>query len=87
MNTKVNNWAVELGTYKLEFEYIQGVKNMLADTLSRLLEIDPDVALPDEPPGYEFGYNFLEELPLVEVGEIIVEGVEIKPDPDNSSRM
>ena len=25
---------------------------------------------------------FLEELPLVEVGEIIVEGVKIKPDPD-----
>ena len=82
MNSKVNNWAVELKTYKLKFEYIQGVKNTLADTLSRLLEIDPDVTLPNESPRTEFGYNFLEELPPVEVSEIIVKGVEIKPDPD-----
>ena len=66
MNTKVNNWAVELETYN--FEYIQGVKNTLADTLSRLLEIDPDVALPDEPTGHEFGYNIFKELSPVEVG-------------------
>ena len=35
-----------------------------------------------EPPGTEFGYNFFEELPPVKVGEIIVEGVKIKPDSD-----
>ena len=35
-----------------------------------------------EPPGTKFGYNIFEELPPVEVGEIIVEGVEIKPDPN-----
>ena len=58
MNIKVNNWAVELETYNLKFEYIHGVKNTLADTLSRMLEIDPDVALPDESLGQEFGYNF-----------------------------
>ena len=63
MNTKVNNWAVELEAYNLKFEYIKGIKNTLADTLSKLLEIDPDVALPAEPPGTEFGYNFFEELP------------------------
>ena len=82
MNTKVNNWAVELKSYNLKFEYIEGIKNTLADTLSRLLEIDPDVVLPAEPPGTEFGYNFFEELPPVEVGEIIIEGVKLKPDPD-----
>ena len=82
MNSKVNNWAVELESYNLKFEYIQGIKNTLTDTLSRLLEIDTDVALPAEPQGTEFGYNFFEELPPVEVGEIIVEGVEIKPNPD-----
>ena len=63
MNTKVSNWAVELKSYNLKFEYIKGIKNTLTDTLSRLLEIDPDVALPAEPPGTEFGYNFFEELP------------------------
>ena len=62
MNSKVNNWAVELEMYNLKFEYIQGVKNTLADTLSGLLEIDPDVTLPDEPPGTEFGYYFFGEL-------------------------
>ena len=58
MNTKVNNWAVELKSYNQKFKYIQGVKNTLADTLSGLLEIDPDVALPAEPQGTEFSYNF-----------------------------
>ena len=81
MNTKVNNWAVDLKSYNLKFECIQGIKNTLTDTLSRFLEIDPDVALPAEPQGTEFGYNFFEELPPVEVGEIIV-GVKLKPDPD-----
>ena len=38
--------------------------------------------LPKEKPGQEFRYNFLNDLPPVEVEEIIVEGVEIKPDPD-----
>ena len=38
--------------------------------------------LPKEKTGQEFGYNFLEDLPPTEVEEIIVEGVEIKPDPD-----
>ena len=47
-----------------------------------MLEIDPDVALPAEPQGTEFGSYFFEELPPVEVGEIIVEGVKLKPDPD-----
>ena len=55
MNTKVNNWAVELKSYNLKFEYIKSIKNTLTDTLSRLLEIDPDVTLPAEPPGTEFG--------------------------------
>ena len=33
-----------------------------------------------EQSGQELGYNFFEDLPPVE--EIIIEGVEIKPDPD-----
>ena len=65
MNAKVNNWAVEHESYNLKFEYIQGIKNTLADTLSRLIEINPDIALPAEQPGQEFGYNFFEDLPLL----------------------
>ena len=86
MNSKVNNWAVELKSYNLKFEYIQGIQNTLAYTLSRLIEIDPDVTLPTEPPGTEFGYNFFKELPTIEVGEIIVEGVKNKPNPDTFDR-
>ena len=52
------------------------------DTLRKLIKIDPDVTLPTEPPGTDFGYNFFEELPPVEVGEIIVEEVKIKPNPN-----
>ena len=43
MNSKVNNWAVKLESYNLKFEYIQGIQNTLADNLSRLIEINPDV--------------------------------------------
>ena len=82
MNAKVNNWAVELETYNLKFEYIQGIKNTLANTLSRLIEIDPDIELSLEKPGQEFGYNFFEDLPPVKVGEITIEGIEIISDPD-----
>ena len=32
-----------------------GVKNTLADTMNRLVQLDPDVALPPEPDGQQFG--------------------------------
>ena len=81
-NTMNSNVNIKLESYNLKFEYIQGIQNTLADTLSKLIEINPDVTQPTEPPGTEFGYNFFEELPPIEVGEIIVEGVKIKPDLD-----
>ena len=54
-NTTVNNWAVSIEDYHLKFEYIKGVKNTLADTMSHLVQLDPDVALPPEPDGQHFG--------------------------------
>ena len=63
MNAKVNNWAVELESYNIKFCFIEGQKNVLADTLSRLIEINNDVKQPAEEPGYEFGYMPFEELP------------------------
>ena len=53
-NATVNNWAVSIEDYQLKFEYIKGVKNTLADTMSRLVQLDPDVALPPEPDGQQF---------------------------------
>ena len=54
-NTMVNNWAVSMEDYQLKFEYIKGVTNTLADTMSHLVQLDPDVALPLEPDGQQFG--------------------------------
>ena len=62
LNTKVNNWAIELSPFQIQFEYIKGIKNTLADTMSRLIEITPEAALEPEPEGYEFGYFVFDDL-------------------------
>ena len=63
LNAKVNNWAVELESQKIDFVFIQGTKNVLADTLLKLIEIDDDIKLPAEQEGHEFGYVPFEQLP------------------------
>ena len=55
LNAKVNNWAVELEQFNLKLEWIEGIKNTLADSLSRLLEVDPEAKLQPEKKGHEFG--------------------------------
>ena len=74
LNDKVNNWAVELETYRIKFKHIKGKSNVLADTLSRLISIDPDVKLEPELEGHEFRQYCFEELPKASsctVNEII----------------
>ena len=63
MNSKVNNWAVELEAQNITFKYIPGIRNTLADTLSRLIEMDEDIKLQPEEEGKEFGYFPFKELP------------------------
>ena len=65
LNSKVNNWAVELESQNITFEYIPGIWNTLADTLSRLIEMDENIKLQPEEEGKEFGYFPFEELPPV----------------------
>ena len=75
MKTKVNNWAVELESQNINIEFIAGTKNVLADTLSRLIELDESIKLPEEVPGYEFGYTPFKELPPARVSikeEVII---------------
>ena len=67
MNAKVNNWAVELESQNINFEFIAGTKNVLADTLNRLIELDESIKLPEEEPGYDFGYAPFKDLPPVRV--------------------
>ena len=47
----------------ITFEYIPGIRNTLADTLSRLIDIDENIKLQPEEEGKEFGYFPFEELP------------------------
>ena len=63
LNSKVNNWAVELESQNITFEYIPRIQNTLADTLSRLIEMDKSIKLQLEEEGKEFRYFPFEELP------------------------
>ena len=88
LNSKVNNWAMELEAFNIQFDYIKGSNSILADTLNCLIAIDPDMPLTLEGQGYEFGYAIFQEFPKVktttyEVNEVIVgTKKEIKNDPD-----
>ena len=65
LNTKVNNWAVEISPFKITFEYIKGIKNTLADTMSRLIALDPDNQLVDKAEGFEYGYYAFDNIDLI----------------------
>ena len=75
LNSKVNNWAVELESQDITFEYIPGRCNTLADTLSRLIEMDEDIKLQPEEEGKEFVYFPFKELPPVTT-QVIEEVIE-----------
>ena len=86
MNTKVNNWAVEISPFKITFEYIKGIKNTFVDTMSRLIALDPDNQLVDKPEGFEYGYYAFDNIDLiktqVEINEMTNKmGVEIPVNP------
>ena len=59
LNNTVNNWAVEIESFRINFVHIPGRDNVLTDTLNRLIDIDPDVVQEPELKDYEFGgYTF-----------------------------
>ena len=64
------NWAIEISPFWITFEYIRGIKNTLADTMSRLIDIDPQIQPESEPEGYEFGYYTFDSLPTLEVSNV-----------------
>ena len=70
MNSKVNNWAIEISTFQITFEYIKGIRNILADMMSRLIDIDPQNQSEPEPEGYEFSYYTFDPLPTLEVTNV-----------------
>ena len=92
LNNTVNNWAMEIESFKIKFIHIAGKDNILTDTLSWLIDIDLDVELQPELKDYEFGCYAFEALPKAKgktVHEIItsLDGVtvcEINITYDNS---
>ena len=71
MNSKVNNWAVELEQFKLRLDWILGSQNLLMDSLSCLLNVDSDARQTDEPEGHEFRSYCFEDLQPAKVLEVI----------------
>ena len=70
LNSKFNNWAIEISPFCITFEYIKGIKNTLADTMSRLIDIDLQVQPESELEGYKFGYYTFDTLPILEVSNV-----------------
>ena len=68
LNSKVNDWAIEISPFQITFEYIKGIKN--TDMMSQLIDIDPQIQSEPEPEGYEFGYYTFNLLPTLEVTNV-----------------
>ena len=63
LNNMVNNWSTEIESFNINFIHISGKANVLADTLSRLINTDPDLKQQPELEGHEFGKYCFEALP------------------------
>ena len=63
LNNTVNNWSTEIESFNINFVHISGKANVLADTLSRLIDTDPDLQQQPELEGHEFGKYCFETLP------------------------
>ena len=78
MNSKVNNSVVELEQFRLHLEWIPGSQNLLADSLSHLLDVVPDAQKTREPDDQEFGsYCFKELEPAKVMKKISTEVIEL----------
>ena len=67
--------------FKIELDWILEVKNTLADSFSRLLDMTPEAEPTQETPGEEFGVACFEELETAKVHKVFVkqiENIEIK---------
>ena len=65
LNNMVNNWSTEIESFNINFVHISGKANVLVDTLSRLIDTDPDLQQQPELEGHEFGKYCFETLPKV----------------------
>ena len=63
LNNMVNNWSTEIESFNINFVHISGKANVLADTLSRLIDTDPDLKQQPKLEGHDFGKYYFEALP------------------------
>ena len=66
------------------FEYIKGIKNTLADTMSHLINIDLQIQSEPEPERHEFGYYTFDQLPALEIHTIQISPT-TSPQDDNNA--
>ena len=79
MNSKVNNWVVELEQFRLNLEWIPGSQNLIADSLSHLIDVVPDAQQADETEGHKFRSYCFEELEPAKILEnVSTEIIELK---------
>ena len=64
-NNMVNNWSTQIESFNINFVHISGKANILANTLSRLIDTDPHLKQQPELEGHEFGKYCFETLPKV----------------------
>ena len=86
LNSKVNNWAIEISPFCITFKYIKGIKNTLVDTMSQLINIDSQIQQDSEPEGYEFVYYTFDTLPTLEVSNVeTTQDVSINDERDDNN--
>ena len=54
LNNTGNNWPTEIESFNINFVHISGKANLVADTLSRLIDTDLDLQQQPELEGHEF---------------------------------
>ena len=59
----VNKWSTEIESFNLNFVHISGKDNVLADMLSRLINMDPDWKQQPKLKDNEFAKYCIETLP------------------------
>ena len=65
LNQMVNNWSTEIESFNINFMHISVKDNILTDTFSRLINMDPDLEQQPELEGHEFSKYCFETLPKV----------------------
>ena len=75
---------MELEAFNIRFKHVSSKANILADTLSRLVDIDPDSRLDPENARWEFGESLpkLSGEDIVQICKILSGENVIRPDPD-----